>query len=466
MKNKPIKIVATLGPASHSKEKIFELAKAGVDVFRINFSHATPEEAVDRVTWIRSVEKELGRPLAIMGDLPGPKIRISNMKPDIVLQKGQKFIISKKISIGDEKGCGLNFPSIVDVLQPGAEVYIDDGTIKLVVDKKIPDAVESTVVVGGLLKPRKGFSAEGIALNLHGVSEKDKAAISLMVKLQTDALAVSFVQSARDIWQVRKLLPKDSKIALIAKIETAFGVENAEEILEEADGMMVARGDLGLAIPIAKVPIIQKRLIALCVKNAKPVITATQMLESMITKPIPTRAEVGDVANAILDRTDAVMLSAESAEGKFPVETVEMMVKIIAETVEHVSIYEYKERKTTGNAITDAAGNISDLIDAKLIIVFTESGRTAKRISRHRHQVPILAVSPNSMTVHNLNFSWNVFPQVIQDIKNFENMLELAKGIAKNNKILPLQKDDLYIVSAGMPYGHTGTTNMILVQKV
>ena len=360
----------------------------------------------------------------------------------------------------------MNFPSIVDVLQPEAEVYIDDGTIKLVVDKKITDAIETTVLVGGLLKPRKGFSAEGIALNIQGVSEKDKAAIELMVKMQADALAVSFVQSARDIWQVRKLLPKDSKIALIAKIETAFGVDNAEEILEEADGMMVARGDLGLAIPIAKVPIIQKRLIDLCVRNAKPVITATQMLESMISKPIPTRAEVGDVANAILDKTDAIMLSAESAEGKFPVETVEMMVKIIAETVEHVSVYEYNERKTTGNAITDASGNIAELIDAKLIIVFTESGRTARRISRHRHQVPIIAASPNAITVHNLNFSWNVFPQQVQDLKSFENMLEFAKGIAQNNKILPLQKGDLYILSAGMPYGQTGTTNMILVQKV
>ena len=466
MKNKPVKIVATIGPASHSKEKILELAKAGVDVFRINFSHATVEEAQDRVSWIRNAEKEIGRPIAIMGDLPGPKIRIGNMKPDTILQKGQKFLVSKKISMGDENGCGVNFPHIIDELQPGAEVYIDDGTIKLVIDKKMQDAVETTVVVGGLLKPRKGFSAEGMSLRLQGVSDKDKAAIALMVELKADALAVSFVQTAQDIWKVRKLLPKDSQIALIAKIETAYGVENAEEILEESDGMMVARGDLGLAIPIAKVPLIQKHLIDLCVRKAKPVITATQMLESMISKPIPTRAEVSDVANAILDRTDAVMLSAETAEGKFPVETIEMMVKIIAEAASEVAVYEYKERKTTGNAITDSAGNIADLIDAKLIVVFTESGRTARRISRHRHRVPILAVSPNSATVHKLNFSWNVFPQITKDIQSFENMLELAKGIVKTNNIQSLEKDDLYIVSAGIPYGKIGTTNMVLVQKV
>lgn len=416
--------------------------------------------------WIREAEKAVKRPLSIMGDLPGPKIRISNMKPDTVLEKGQKFIISKKIAIGDTHGCGLNFPSIVNILQPGAEVFIDDGTIKLVIDKKIPDAVEATVLVGGLLKPRKGFSAEGIALSTRGVSEKDKEAIALMVKLKADSLAVSFVQTAQNIWQVRKLLPPDSKIALIAKIETAYGVDNAEEILEEADGMMVARGDLGLAIPIAKVPLIQKRLITLCVKNAKPVITATQMLESMITKPIPTRAEVGDVANAILDRTDAVMLSAESAEGKFPIETVEMMVKIIHETVSHVEVYEYKERKTTGNAITDSAGIIADQISAKLIIVFTESGRTARRISRHRHQVPILAISPRNVTIHNLNYSWNVYPQLKQDVTDFDQLLKLAKDIAINNSICPLEKNDLYIVSAGIPFRTSGTTNMILVQKI
>ncbi len=288
----------------------------------------------------------------------------------------------------------------------------------------------------------------------------------MLIEQGADAIAVSFVQSAKEIQDVRELLPSDSRIMLIAKMETAKCVQNAEEIVEEADGIMVARGDLGLSIPIAKVPLIQKKLIDLCVRKAKPVITATQMLESMISKPIPTRAEVADVANAILDRTDAIMLSAETAEGKFPAETVEMMVKIIAEVAGDVSVYEYKERKTVSNAITDSVGTIGDLIDGKLIIAFTESGRTARRISRHRHQLPIIAISPDDATIRRLNFSWGVYPQKVAVIRNFEEMLTQAKGVAKNNKIEPLIEGDKFVISAGMPFGETGTTNMILVQKI
>lgn len=466
MKTKPVKIVATIGPASHSEEKIFELAQAGVDVYRINLSHAYPEEVADRVTWIRAAEKKLNKPLAIMGDLPGPKIRIGDMEPNTVLEKGQTFIVSKKIEKGDVKGCGLNHPSIVDVLEEGAEVFIDDGTIKLIINKKNEDNVETTVAVGGLLKPKKGFSAEGISLSTAGVSEKDKAGIEMMVKHNADALAISFVQTPEDVTSVRGLLPKGSKVMLIAKIETAGGVERAKEILEVADGMMVARGDLGLAVPIAQVPHIQKQLIDLCVQEAKPVITATQMLESMISKPIPTRAEVTDVANAILDRTDAVMLSAETAEGKFPIETVETMVKIIEEAVKRVKVYEYKERKTTSNAITDAVGNVGDFIGAKLIVALTESGRTARRISRHRHQQPIIALTPDAKTFRNLNFVWGVHPHLVATLQDFDEMLELVRKVAVDNRVKSLEEDDLYVISAGVPYGKTGTTNMVLVQKV
>ena len=271
---------------------------------------------------------------------PVQKSGIGNIKPDTILQKDQKFIIFRKYPIlGDEHGCGINQPSVLDNLEEGAEVFIDDGTIKLVVNKKVADGVETTVIVGGILKQRKGFSAEGLALALNEVTEQDKKVISLIKELEVDAIAVSFVQTAQDIRNIRELLPAESKMMLIAKMETAKCVENAEEIVEEADGLMVARGDLGLSIPIAKVPLIQKSLIDLCVRHAKPVITATQMLESMVSKPIPTRAEVADVANAILDRTDAIMLSAETAEGKFPVDAVETMVKIIHEVVGTVSVY-------------------------------------------------------------------------------------------------------------------------------
>lgn len=466
MKVKPVKIVATLGPATHSYEKILELAQAGVDVFRFTLAHAKAEEVAEAVGWIREVEEKLSKPIAVMGDLPGPKIRISDVKPETILEKGQKFIVSKTITMGDKNGCGINQPSVLEVLETGAEVFIDDGTIKLKIDKKIDDGVETTVLAGGLLNPRKGFSAEGISLDTDIITDKDRESIELMVGLQTDALAVSFVQNANDIQKVRDLLPEDSPIMIIAKIETANGVANAEEILEKADGMMIARGDLGLAIPIAQLPLIQKKLIDLCVRNAKPVITATQMLESMITKPIPTRAEVGDVANTILDRTDAIMLSAETAVGKFPLDAVEMMGKIITEMVGHISVYEYKERKTIGNAITDATGNIADLIEAKLVIVFTATGRTARRISRHRHQQPIIAISPNPATLRKLSFTWGVYPELMKDISNFEEMLGLARKKAKDNLIISLTDGDKYVISAGMPYGQAGSTNMILAQKV
>lgn len=466
MKNKPVKIVATVGPATHSEKDILHLANAGVDVFRINFSHASPDEATSRIAWIRQAEKQLGKPLAVMADLPGPKIRISDMKPDTVLEKGQKFIVSKKISLGDTAGCGLNYSSIVSILEPGAYIYIDDGTIKLVVTKKLANAVETKVIVGGLLKPKKGFSAEGISLSNAGLSEKDKAAIRVAIEQHADALAVSFVQSAKDMLAVKRLLPENSKIMLIAKIETANGVLNAEDILEVADGMMVARGDLGLAVPIAKVPHIQKELIELCVKHAKPVITATQMLESMISKPLPTRAEVTDVANAILDRTDAVMLSAETAEGKFPLETVEMMVQIIDETAKRMKPYEYKETRTIPNAISDSVGKVAEQTNAKLILAFTQSGITARRIARHRHHQPVIAVSPDPLIIRGLNFVWGVYPYLITYTKDFDDMLAQAKHMAKTNRVLSLHKEDNYVIAAGMPFGRSGSTNMILVEKV
>lgn len=466
MKNKPVKIVATIGPASHSEEMVLNLAKAGVDVFRINFSHATPEEAKERSQWVRSAEKNLGKPLTIMGDLPGPKIRITDMKANTIIEKGQKFVISKDITVGDENGCGLNHPSIVDILKVGAEAFLDDGTIKLVITKKLPNAVETKILVGGLLKPKKGFSAEGISLETTGVSPKDKACIQLVIENNIDALAVSFVQTKNDILAVKKLLPQDKRLPIIAKIETVNGVENAESILEEADGLMVARGDLGMAVPIAQVPHIQKQLIDLCVKKAKPVITATQMLESMISKPIPTRAEVTDVANAILDRTDAVMLSAETAEGRFPVETVEMMVKIIDEAVKRLSPYEYKEECSIPNAISDATGKVAARINAKVIIAFTQSGITAKRIARHRHSQPVIAVSPDETIIRGLNFVWGVHPHLIKTTKGFDDMLVQAKELAQNNRVEPLKKNDSYVIAAGMPFGQSGSTNMILVETV
>jgi pyruvate kinase len=337
MNNKQVQIVATIGPATHTERMILELAKAGVDIFRINLSHAKPNEIIERTKWIRNAEQKLNRTLFVLGDLPGPKIRIGEIVPNTVLEQGHKFIISKKIIRGDKFGCSINFPSIINTIQPGAEVFIDDGNIKLLVESKTEEELIARVIVGGVLKSRKGFSGQGISLNHPKLLEKDKDGIRDMIAAKADMIAVSFVETKNDILAVKELLPKNTNIKLIAKIETENGVRNSKEILQESDGLMIARGDLGLAVPLAKVPHMQKELIRKCIKRRKFVITATHMLESMVTKPLPTRAEVSDVANAVLDGTKAVMLSAETAEGKFPVETVKMMSAIIDEALKYRS---------------------------------------------------------------------------------------------------------------------------------
>lgn len=466
MLDKKVKIIATTGPAVDSAEAILELAREGVDVFRINFSHATHEEAEKRLMWVRDAEKKMNRPLTVMGDLSGPKIRIGDVVEGLEIEKGQRLHIYKDSRMGDAEGFCLNHPEIVDSIQVGAMVYVDDGNLKLEVVKKEKEFVTVEVLVGGLLKPRKGFSVEGLSLGSQGLSEKDKKDIHHMMTLGADALAVSFVQTAKDIQEVRDILPKNKRVFLVAKIETVQGIENASEILEVADALMVARGDMGLAVPIAEVPHIQKKLINLCLEKAKPVITATQMLESMIHAPIPTRAEVTDVANAILDGTDAVMLSAETASGKFPAETVKTMVKIIRETLPHVSPRIFLGDDGVSNAVSAEVGDIADRLKAKLIVAFTQSGNCARRISRNRHDETIIGLSPEETTLRHLNFSWGVHPQLIKTTVNFDNMREQARETAKKTDIVDMQKGDPIVITAGLPFGESGSTNMIFVERV
>ncbi len=466
MKNKQVKIVATLGPSSDSYDVVLSLAKIGVDIFRINLSHATDTEISNRFKWVREAEKELEKPLTIMGDLAGLKIRVGDMEQDVILEKGKSVRIIEETVKGNAERFSLNFSSIMDYVEPGAEIYVDDGAIKLRAVKKDKNGIEAKVIVGGPLLPRKGFLAEGIALGKIGISDKDKKSIKLMVKMKVDALAISFVQNGDDVLEVKKLLPKDTKIMLMSKIETASGVENAEEILEVSDGIIIARGDMGLSIPLAKVPHVQKTLIKLALRKSKPVVTATQMLESMVSRSMPTRAEVTDVANAILDGTGCVMLSAETATGMFPVETVETMVKIINEALKYLKPMDFPEDESIGDAVSAAAGNVADQIDAKLIIVFTEKGVTARKISRHRHKHSIVALSSNDATVHKLNFAWGVYPHIIGKITDFESIISKAKEMAKNNRVLPLSKGDKYVIAAGVPYGKSGNTNFIYVDKV
>ncbi len=464
--SKKVKIVATLGPASDNAEMILKLAKTGVDVFRLNLSHRTREESELSFKNIRAAEKAVGRPLAIMGDLAGPKIRIGNVRAEVDLVAGQKIKIVSKNVEGDASQISLNFPEILKNLEKNAEIYIGDGLIKLIVEKKIENGVLARVVVGGKLKSRKGFSAQGLAISQFKLSAKDKEDIKTMVELGADALAVSFVQTRKDIEAVLKLLPKGKHPIVIAKIETRAGVTNAEDILRVAGGVMVARGDLGLAVRLPELPQIQKTLIRQALAVAKPVITATQMLESMTFGHMPTRAEVSDVANAILDGTDAVMLSGETAMGQFPIEAVQTMADIIQETSSHVLAREFRQLGGVTDAVSASVVKIADQVGAKLIVVFTQSGFSARQISRHRHEQPIIALSPDPSTVHKLNFSYGVSTQVVDNIENVDQLIKVAQAIARSNEVIKLKKGDYYVISAGVPFGQSGSTNLALVQQL
>ncbi|MEK7643011.1 MAG: pyruvate kinase [Patescibacteria group bacterium] len=465
MMRKQVKIVATLGPASDNKIMIKKLAQAGVNVFRLNLSHRTEEECVQTIAWIRSVGKELNTQLAVLGDLAGPKIRIGMVEPPLELHSGQTVsLVSKKVNGTLDGGINLNFPDILKRLEKGMEIYLDDGLLKFQVLEKTKEGVKARVLIGGLLKSRKGFSVQGLSMGRFQLSQKDKTDIKAMVKLGADFLAVSFVQDARDIEAVKVLLPKNgSRPQVIAKIETADAVREVDGILEAADGLMIARGDLGLSVPMPEIPFIQKELIIKCMAHAKPVITATQMLESMIHNPLPTRAEVTDVTKAILDGSDAVMLSGETAAGKFPEEAVRTMADIIKTSTPKIVRRIFSDNNHTADAVAASACSIADQVAAKLIIVFTETGSTARRISRHRHQQPITALTTSVATLHQLSVTWGVTTFLEKPIKTFDEAMPLAHRVAVTQG---LKKGELFVVSAGVPFGTRGSTNLIFIGRV
>lgn len=464
-KDKRVKIIATLGPASDQRDTTIKLAQAGVDMFRLNCSHRNSEESRLSINNIRYAEKLIGRPLAVMGDLAGPKIRIGKVKEGTVLESGKEIIVSAQPNEGSDKCFSVNTPKVLANILSGSVIYLGDGVIKLEVRKIVSGGVRARVIVGGPIRSNMGFSAQWFSLAPFSLSEKDKRDARDLAALGADALAVSFVQHERDILAVKNLFPKNKCPFLIAKIETKQGVERAEHILKESDGLMVARGDLGLALKIEELPIVQKDLINCALKMSKPVITATQMLASMVKNIIPTRAEITDVANAILDGSDAIMLSDETAQGLFPVEVVNMMANIARVTSIKVNARSYEEDGNTANAISASVQSVAQHIGARLIIVFTESGATARRIAKHKPNQPIIALSPNLKTVRELNITWGVYPMLIRKIKNLDKSLDLAKRIARKNNIYSLKKGELFVVSAGVPFGTVGATNLVIVEK-
>jgi len=464
MKNfKKVKIVATTGPALESPERVFAAIQAGVDVFRINFSHANREEALMRVRNIRNAEKKLGRPVAIMADLAGPKIRIGMMKEGQVMEEGKKVTIHTRLAEGDAANITVNHPEIVENLFPGCEVFLGDGDVRLEVIKKGEDNAVAKVTAGGAVRSKMGFSAHGLALKKFEVSSKDKADIKTAVEAGMDAIAASFVQTAEDIKAIRKLVNKEGRdLMLIAKIETQQGIDNADAILNAADGIMVARGDLGYAIPMERVPHVQKELIALARSKSKPVITATQMLESMGNASIPTRAEITDVANAVMDGSSAVMLSQETSKGKYPLEAIKVMARIARGAEPHIPATDLPEENAIYDAVATSAVSVAKHLSAGFIATFTESGATARRVCRHLPSCPIVALTPSIDVARRLCFSWGVLPNVCRYLKKFEDLDELVSKTALSGEFRA-KKGDIAVVVAGVPFGKGGSTNILHV---
>ncbi|MEZ5750800.1 MAG: pyruvate kinase [Paracoccaceae bacterium] len=465
-RNRNVKIVATLGPASSDKATIRALFEAGADVFRLNMSHGTHEEQARRHALIREVEAETGRPIAILADLQGPKLRVGQFAAGAVeLDEGHRFQFDLSPVPGDDTRVCLPHPEIFAALEPGARLLVNDGKIVLMVDRCGADFAECTVVVGGVISDRKGVNVPDVVLPLKALSDKDRADLEFACGLGVDWLALSFVQRPDDVNEARELAR--GRAAVLAKIEKPAAVNAFDAIAEVSDGLMIARGDLGVELPVHSVPPIQKRLVRRARAMAKPVIVATQMLESMIESPMPTRAEVSDVATAIYEGADAVMLSAESAAGSYPVEAVRTMHNV-ALSVERdetyrqvIAAFRTYSRSTVADGIVAAAREIAESTDIKAICCFTESGTTAIKVARERPQLPIIALSPKVETLRRLCLVWGVFCVPTGPVDRFKSAVVSAARAARENGFA-IETDQI-VVTAGVPFNKPGTTNILRV---
>jgi pyruvate kinase len=465
------KIVCTLGPASQSEETLREMIRAGMDVARINFSHGDHETHARNIVLARRLAQEEGRVLAVMGDLQGPKLRVGEIATQVTLREGQDFNLTTRPVPGDDREVNLPHPEVIGAVRPGDRLLLDDGLLELEVLETSPTDICCRVITGGPLKSHKGVSLPGVSLSLPSLTEKDRKDASFAIQQGVDYLALSFVRQAEDVSQLRDLLEQNQAPTLIiAKIEKREAVEAFEEIMGTSDGVMVARGDLGVETPAEEVPIYQKRFIRLANEVGKPVITATQMLNSMIDNPRPTRAEASDVANAILDGTDAVMLSGETAVGKYPVEAVRMMAKIALTTERILPYQEWVHRAalepsfTPTEAISQATCEIALELSAKAIISSTMSGHTARMVAKHRPSTPIIAVTPNPETQRRLALIWGVYPLLVSEFAHTDQMIETAVQATLDEGMI--EKGDTVVITAGVPLGGSGRTNMLKVHVV
>ena len=469
LRERSTKIIATLGPSSSSPSKIHSLFKAGADIFRLNFSHGTHLDHRKKVFHIRQYEKRINRPIAILGDLQGPKIRIGRFqKPYFILQSGQKFVLDLIPSYGDSKRVFLPHPEIFKSVQPRSEILIDDGKIKLLINRVNSEIIETEVIIGGRISDNKGVNIPKSFIKLSPLTKKDYKDLDLCLDLSLDYVALSFVQKSKDIQKLKKIIGNHTGI--MAKFEKPLAIEKMEEILKCSDAAMVARGDLGVEMPPEEVPLIQKKIVRTSRKMGKPVVVATQMLDSMIFSPSPTRAEASDVASAVFDSADCLMLSAETAAGKFPVESVEIMDRIIRGVEGDLSYQELIEKneiaqeKTTSDAISSAASKVVRTVSAKAIFTYTRSGTTARRASRERPSVPIIGLSPERLTSRQLALIWGVHTIHAKEPKSFSGMIDNACELAKKEGIV--KKGDSVVITAGAPIGVSGSTNNLRIAKI
>jgi len=462
------KIVCTIGPASEKPETIKAMIQAGMNVARLNFSHGSHEEHGERIINIRRAAEEMGKNIAILLDTRGPEIRLGDFaNPPVILETGQLFILTTEPVPGDGRRVTVTYKELHRDVAPGDCILVDDGLIELKAVAVQGREVICRVINGGKVSNRKGVNLPGVKINLPAVTEKDVKDIRFGIRQGVDFIAASFVRRAADVLAIRQLLEEEgANIDIIAKLESRECIDNLAEIINAANGIMVARGDLGVEIPAEEVPILQKQIIARCNQVGKPVITATQMLDSMIHNPRPTRAEASDVANAIFDGTDAIMLSGETANGKYPVEAVETMDRIARRTEKSLDIG--LKARTGGCTVTDIIGQAvcaaASQLNASAIVTATTSGYTARMISRYRPGAPIAAVTPDKGVQRRLALVWGVIPLPVARIMDTDQMISTAVEAAENNGII--KGGDLVVITAGVPVGVQGTTNLMKIHTV
>ncbi|MGW8636535.1 pyruvate kinase [Streptomyces sp. NPDC055793] len=467
------KIVCTLGPATDSYDQIKDLVDAGMDIARFNFSHGTHAEHEERYRRVRKASDETGRSVGALADLQGPKIRLGHFgEGPVLLERGDTFTITVEEGVeGDRHTCGTTYAGLAADVTPGERVLVDDGKVCLEVTGVDGPRVRTTVIEGGMVSDHKGLNLPGVAVSVPALSKKDEDDLRWALRNGFDVIALSFVRSGRDILDVHRIMDEEGRrLPVIAKVEKPQAVEDIEGIVAAFDGIMVARGDLGVEMPLEQVPIVQKRAIKLAKRNAKPVIVATQMLDSMIDNARPTRAEASDVANAVIDGTDAVMLSGETSVGKHATDTVRTMARIVEAAEEDIlakglpPLTGRNKPRTQGGAVARAAAEMGDFLGAKFLVAFTQSGDTVRRLSRYRSPIPLLAFTPEPATRSQLSLTWGVETFLGPHVDSTDAMVDQVDELL--TRYGRCQKGDVVVITAGSPPGVSGTTNLVRVHHI